>query len=417
MAHESLNPFEIAQRQFDLAADKMGLADGLREVLRTPKRQVVVSVPIVMDNGAVRAFTGYRVQHNTARGPAMGGLRYQPSVSLEEMKALACLMTWKCAVVDLPFGGSQGGVACDPKRLSRGERERLTRRYAYELSGVIGPDRDIPAPDLATDGQTMAWIMDTWAMATGQAGRGVVTGKPVALGGTAPRGEAAARGALLCIREACASIRKPLRGATVAVQGFGACGSGIARLMALEGARVIAVSDSRGGAHSAKGLDLSLLREHKRQAGSVAGFKGAERITNEELLELKCDVLVPAAVQGQLTVRNASSVRARIVAEAANGPTLPAADRILREHNVCVVPDLLCNAGGVTASYFEWAQNTQGRAWDEADVARELERTMKRAFTEVHQLGQRHKTDLRTAATMLAAGRVAEAVRLRGLFP
>ena len=289
--------------------------------------------------------------------------------------------------------------------------------YPSLLSFVAATLAYVSAPDLATDGQAMAWIMDTWAMTTGISAPGVVTGKPVALGGTPLRGEATARGALLCIREACASIKKPLKGATVVVQGFGSAGSGIARLMAQEGARVVAVSDSRGGAHSAKGLDLAQLQDHKRQAGSVAGFKGAERITNEELLELKCDVLVPAAVQGQLTVRNASSVRARIVAEAANGPTLPAADRILREHGVVVVPDILCGAGGAAVSYLEWAQNAQGRSWEEGDVARELDKAMKRAFSEVHQLGQRAKVDLRTAATMLAVGRVAEAVRLRGLFP
>lgn len=417
MAQESLNPFEIAQRQFDLAADRLGLADGLREVLRAPKRQLAVSVPMVMDSGSLRVFTGYRVQHNTARGPALGGVRFHPAASLDEMKALAALMTWKCAAVDAPFGGSTGGVACDPRRLSRGEKERLTRRYAYEIAGALGPERDVAAPDLGSDGQSMAWIMDTWAMTTGRAQPGVVTGKPVALGGTALRGEAAARGALLCIREACASMKKPLRGASVAVQGYGCAGGGIARLMAQEGARVIAVSDSRGGAHSAKGLDLAQLRDHRQQAGSVAGFKGAERITNEELLELKCDVLVPAALPAQITARNASSVRARVVAEAAHGPTTPAADRILRDHGVVVVPDILCGAGAVTVSAMEWAQNAQGRAFDDADVARELEKAARRAFSDVSLLGQRHKTDLRTAATMLAVGRVAEAVRLRGLFP
>jgi glutamate dehydrogenase (NAD(P)+) len=417
MAQESLNPFEIAQRQFDLAAEKLGLDEGLREVLRAPQKQLIVSVPTLMDDGSVRVFTGYRVQHNTARGPAKGGLRYHPTLGLDEVKALASLMTWKCATVNLPFGGAKGGVACDVKRLSRGERERLTRRFAYEIAGVIGPQRDIPGSDLATDGQTMAWIMDTYSMVTGGPAPGVVTGKPLALGGTAGAADATARGALLCIREACAAIKKPLKGATVAVQGFGHAGAAAARLLQQEGARVVAVSDSRGGAHSGKGLDLAVVAEHKQQSGSVAGVKGAERITNEELLELKCDVLVPAAVHNQITAKNASGVRARVVAEAANLPTTPAADRILREHGVFVVPDLLCSAGGVTVAYFEWTQNVQGRAWDEADVARELEKVMRRAFAEVHQQGLRAKTDLRTAAYMLAVGRVAEAVRLRGLFP
>lgn len=417
MAQESLNPFDIAQRHFDLAAEKLGLDDGLREVLRTPQRQLIASVPTLMDDGSVRVFTGYRVQHNVARGPGKGGVRYHPGVSLDEMKGLAALMTWKCAAVNIPYGGSMGGVACDPKRLSRGELERLTRRYTSEIAGIIGPDHDIPGPDLAADAQTMAWIMDTYSMIKGQAVPGVVTGKPVALGGTPARAEATARGALLCIREACAAIKKPLKGATVAIQGFGHAGSVASRLLHQEGARVVAVSDSRGGAHSGKGLDLSQLQEHKHQSGSVAGFKGAERITNEELLELKCDVLVPAAVQNQITARNASSVRARIVAEAANAPTTPAADRILRDHGVFLVPDVLCNAGGVTVSYFEWAQNVQGRSWDEQDVGRELEKVMRRSFSEVHQASQRAKSDMRSAAYVLAVGRVAEAVRLRGLFP
>jgi glutamate dehydrogenase (NAD(P)+) len=417
MAQESLNPFEIAQRQFDLAAEKLGLDEGLREVLRAPQKQLIVSVPTLMDDGSVRVFTGYRVQHNTARGPAKGGLRYHPTLGLDEVKALASLMTWKCATVNLPFGGAKGGVACDVKRLSRGERERLTRRFAYEIAGVIGPQRDIPGSDLATDGQTMAWIMDTYSMVTGGPAPGVVTGKPLALGGTAGAADATARGALLCIREACAAIKKPLKGATVAVQGFGHAGAAAARLLQQEGARVVAVSDSRGGAYNNRGLDLAAVDEHKARTGSLTGLKGAERITNDELLEVKCDILVPAALENQITLKNANRIRARIVGEAANGPTTPGADRVLKDHGVFVIPDILCNAGGVTVSYFEWAQNLQGFFWDEAQVNKELERFMKRAFHEVHQVSRMHKTDMRTAAYMLAVGRVAEATRVRGLFP
>jgi glutamate dehydrogenase/leucine dehydrogenase len=417
MPQESLNPFEIAQRQFDTAADKMGLEDAMREVLRNPKRQLLVSVPTLMDDGTVRVFSGYRVQHNIARGPAKGGIRYHPGVTLDEVKALASWMTWKCATVNVPYGGGKGGVACDVKRMSRGELERMTRRYASEISIIIGPDRDIPAPDMYTDAQTMAWIMDTYSMTQGHSSLGVVTGKPLTLGGSAGRNEATARGALFCIREACVAIKKPLRGATVAIQGYGNAGAIAAQLLQADGARVVAVSDSKGGAYSSKGLDPAQVTDHKEKSGSVAGFKGAERITNEELLEVKCDVLLPAALENQITQKNASRVRARIVAEAANGPTTPAADRVLKEHGVFVIPDILCNAGGVTVSYFEWAQNMQGYFWDETMVNRELERFMKRAFHEVHQTAARYKSDMRTAAYILAVGRVAEATRVRGLFP
>jgi glutamate dehydrogenase (NAD(P)+) len=417
MAQENLNPFEIAQRQFDTAAERIGLDEGMREILRTPRRQLTVSVPTLMDNGTVKVFTGYRVQHNVARGPAKGGVRYHPKVSLDEVKALASWMTWKCATVNVPYGGAKGGVACDPKKMSRGELERMTRRYAAEIAIVIGPDRDIPAPDLYTDAQTMAWIMDTYAATTGQASPGVVTGKPLSLGGSPGRSEATARGALICIREACATLKKPVKGATVAVQGFGNAGGTAARLLHADGARLVALSDSKGGIYSSRGFDPAQVAEHKDRTGSVVGFKGAERITNEELVEAKCDVLVPAAMENQITLRNASRVRARVVAEAANGPTTPGADRVLREHGVCVVPDVLCNAGGVTVSYFEWAQNMQGFSWEDATVARELEKLMKRAFQEVYETSRRHKVDLRTAAYMLAVGRVAEATRVRGLFP
>jgi glutamate dehydrogenase (NAD(P)+) len=417
MVQENLNPFENAQRLFDLAADRMGLPDALRDVLRQPRRQLVVSVPTLMDDGSVKVHTGFRVQHNTARGPAKGGVRYHAKLSLDDVKALAMAMTWKCAVANVPFGGAKGGVACDPKKMSRGERERLTRRYASEIAPLLGPDRDVPGPDVATDSQTMAWIMDTYAAGRGGAVPAVVTGKPLALGGSALRQDATARGVLSCVRDACATLKKPLRGATVAVQGFGNAGAHVARLLHDDGARIVALSDSKGGVYATRGLDPRQVAEHKQRTGSVVGWKGAERITNDELIEVKCDVLVPAALEHQITLRNASRVRARVLAEAANGPTTPGADRVLRDHGVLVVPDILCNAGGVTVSYFEWAQNLQAFSWDEAEVARELDKVMKRAFQEVAETGRRHKTDLRTAAYVLAVGRVAEAARLRGLFP
>ncbi len=417
MVQENLNPFDIIQRQLDAAAEKLGLDNGMRQVLRTPKRQLTVSVPTLMDDGSVRVFEGYRVHHNVARGPAQGGIRYHPKVTLDEVKALAALMTWKCATVNIPCGGAMGGVLCDTKKMSRSEIERMTRRYASEISLIMGPDRDIPAPDMYTDAQTMSWLMDTYSMTLDRSAPGVVTGKPLELGGSAGRNEAIARGALFCIREACQVVRRPLRGATVAVQGFGNAGGGAARLLHQDGARIVAVSDSRGGIYASRGLDLARVVEHKEQTGSVVGFKGAERITNEELLEAKCDVLVPAALESQITLKNASRVRARIVAEAANGPTTPGADRLLADKGVFVIPDILCNAGGVTVSYFEWTQNLQGFLWDEAEVNQRLERFMKRAFQAVHEAAKRQRGDLRAGAYVLAVARVAQAIRMRGLFP
>ncbi len=417
MAQETLNPFEIAQRQFDVAAERIGLDDGMRQVLRNPKRQLIVSVPTLMDDGSVRVFEGYRVQHNIARGPATGGIRYHPKVSLDEVKALAAWMTWKCATVNIPQGGAQGGVTCEPKKLSRAELERMTRRYASEISILIGPDRDIPAPDVNTNAQTMSWIMDTYSMLQGHAAPGVVTGKPMELGGAVGRNEATARGALFCIREACQVLRKPVRGATAVVQGFGNAGANLARLLHDDGAKVVAVSDSKGGVYSSRGLVPQQVLDHKAETGSVVGLKGAERITNEELLETKCDILAPAALQSQITLRNASRIRARVLAEVANGPTTPGAARVLQDHGVCVIPDILCGAGGVTASYFEWAQDLQGFFWEELEATKQLEKFMKRAFHEVQDNAKRDRIDLRTAAYMLAVGRVASATRARGLFP
>ncbi len=416
MPQESLNPFDVALRQFDAAAELLGLADGLRGVLRSPKRQLLVSVPTLMDDGSVHVFDGYRVQHNVARGPSLGGTRYHPRLSLDEVKALAAWSTWTAATVNIPFGGAAGGVACDARKLSRGERERMTRRFAAELSILLGPDRDIPAPDLYTDSQTMAWIADTYSLGRGHSALGAVAGKPAELWGGSRR-EAVARGALFCIHEACSLLRKPVRGATVVVQGCGSVGTGVARLLHQDGAKVVAVSDSRGGVYAGRGLDLGPLLEHKERTGSVVGFKGAERVTGEELIQVKCDVLVPAALESQITQRNASRVRARILAEVASGPTTPGADRILRDRGVFLIPDILCSAGGVIASYLERARDLQGFCGEEAEGARHLERVMRRAFHEVGETAKRHKTDMRTAAHALAVGRVAETTRTRGLFP
>src|SRR5438876_4378922 len=331
---EELNPFEIAKQQFDRAADYLELEQSLRNVLRSAKRQLIVSIPVRMDGGETKVFEGFRVQHNIARGPAKGGIRYHPKVTLDEVKALASWMTWKCATVNIPYGGGKGGVTCDPKRMSRGELERMTRRYASEISIIIGPDRDMPAPDVYTDAQTMAWIMDTYSMTMGYSSLGVVTGKPMSMGGSAGRNEATARGTLFCIREAAQVIRRPVRGATVAVQGYGNAGAIAARLLRDDGAKVVAVSDSRGGTYSSRGLDLAAVNDHKAKTGSLVGLKGAERITNDELLEVKCDILVPAALENQITLKNATRIRARIVAEAANGPTTPGADRVLKDHGI-----------------------------------------------------------------------------------
>ncbi|GBC76962.1 Glutamate dehydrogenase [bacterium HR08] len=414
---ENLNPFAVAMAQFDRAACYLDLDDGLRELLKTPKRQLIVSIPVKMDDGGLRVFEGYRVQHNVARGPGKGGIRYHPDVTLDEVKALAMWMTWKCATVNLPYGGAKGGVRVNPKELSRGELERLTRRYATEIAPLIGPDRDIPAPDVYTDAQTMAWIMDTISMFKGHTELGVVTGKPVELGGSHGRQEATARGCQFVIREACRMLGLPLTGATVAVQGFGNAGSNVARFLHEDGARIIALSDSKGGIYNPHGIDPEAALEHKARTGALHGLPDTEAITNEELLELPCDILVPAALENQITRRNADRVRARLIAEAANGPTTPAADDILFERGITVIPDILANAGGVSVSYFEWVQDQYGFFWSEAEVRHHLERIMTRAFHEVRATAERHRVDLRRGAYILAIGRVAEATRVRGIFP
>ena len=414
---EELNPFQIAMHQFDRAAELMKLDPGLREVLRRPRRALTLSLPVKMDDGSVKVFEGYRVQHNSSRGPCKGGIRYHPGVTFDEVKALASWMTWKCATVNIPFGGAKGGIVCDPKHLSKNELERLTRRYAYEISPLIGPDTDIPAPDVYTDSQVMAWIMDTYSMTRGHITPGVVTGKPLFLGGSLGRNEATARGCMFVIQAACKVKGIYLKGATVAIQGFGNAGSIAAELLDGRGAKIIAVSDSRGGILNRKGLDIEALLQHKETTESVIGFKGSEAIGNEALLQLDCDILVPAALENQITVANADRIQAGIIAEAANGPTTPGADAVLHKKGVMVLPDILANAGGVTVSYFEWVQDLQELFWDESDVNRRLEKIMVKAFDDVFKTAQKYKADMRTGAYILAIDRVATATQWRGIWP
>ena len=414
---EDLNPFRIAMRQFDTAAEKLELSEGLREVLRRPRRALSLSLPIKMDDGSLRVFQGYRVQHNSSRGPCKGGIRYHPNVTFDEVQALASWMTWKCATVNIPFGGAKGGIVCDPKELSKDELERLTRRYAFEISPFIGPASDIPAPDVYTDSQVMAWIMDTYSMIHGHSAPGVVTGKPTFLGGSQGRREATARGCVFAIRAACKVRGIDFSRATVAIQGFGNAGSIAANLLAAQGATVIAVSDSHQGLLDRKGLDVAAVEAHKLENGTLEGYTGAETIASDAVLELECDILVPAALENQITLENAARVRARIVAEAANGPTTPGADAILYENDVLVLPDILANAGGVTVSYFEWVQDLAELFWDEDEVNRKLERIMVQAFEAVHGIAQKYKVDMRTAAYMLAVDRVAKATQSRGIWP
>jgi glutamate dehydrogenase (NAD(P)+) len=417
MASESLNAFEIAQKQFDTAADHLKLDAGLRMVLKTPKRQLTVAVPTKMDDGTLRVFEGHRVQHNIARGPAKGGIRYHPDVSLDEVKALASWMTWKCATVNIPFGGGKGGVVCNPKEMSVGELERMTRRFTYEISVVIGPEQDIPAPDVYTTPQTMAWIMDTYSMTKGYSCLGVVTGKPLSVGGSEGRNEATARGCQFTIREACKILKLNLKGSRVAVQGAGNAGSIVARLLHEDGAKIVAMSDSRGGIRNPSGIDPTKVLAHKEKTGSVTSYPEADNITNAQVLETECEVLVPAALENQITLQNASKIKTKILAEAANGPTTPGADEILHQNGVFLIPDILANAGGVTVSYFEWVQGLYSFFWDENEVNRHLERKMTQAFKEVHSVAERYKVHMRTAAYILAVGRVAEATRVRGIYP
>ena len=417
MARENLNPFKIAQAQFEAAAERIQLDPGVREILSTPKRALTVSIPVRMDDGSYRVFTGHRVVHNMARGPAKGGIRFHPDVTLDEVKALASWMTWKCACLDLPFGGGKGGVVVDPRKLSEGELERLTRRYTSEILPLIGPDKDIPAPDVYTDSQTMAWIMDTYSMTKGSTTLGVVTGKPLSLGGSRGRDRATARGVQFVLREACKARKMKLDGAKVAIQGYGNAGGHLATLLRDDGAKIVAATDSKGGVHNPKGLDPVALKMHKDRGESLATFKGGKPITNKQILELAVDILAPSALENVITSNNAARVQAKIVAEAANGPTTPLADEILFRRGRTVIPDILANAGGVTVSYFEWVQDFNTFFWEDEEVDRRLEKYMQRAYAAVAEAAAVYKTSLRGGAYVVAVGRVAEASRVRGLFP
>ena len=415
---ETMNPFENAKKQIDRVGKRLGLAADLLEVLKAPNRELTVNFPVKMDDGSLRVFTGYRVQYDDALGPYKGGIRYHPQVSIDEVRALACWMTWKCSVMGLPYGGAKGGVIVDPKKLSKGELERLTRRYASSISMIIGPEKDIPAPDVYTDGQTMAWIMDTISMNTGFSVPGVVTGKPLVIGGSKGRDEATARGLMYATRECARRLKLNLKGATVAVQGYGNAGYHSARLLAGEqGTKVVAASDSSGGVYNASGLDPVALNAHKAKKGTVVGFPGSKGISNEELLELDVDVLVPAALENQITTKNAKNVKAKIVAEGANGPTTPEADDVLFKKGIYVIPDILANGGGVTVSYFEWVQNLAQYSWSAEEVTQRLERNMVQSFATVWDMAQKEKVDLRMGAYMVAIQRVAEAYRVRGIYP
>jgi len=415
--YDETKPLQVALLQLEIAADKLGLDEGLKLKLQNPKRILIVTFPVKMDNEALKVFTGYRIQHSLTRGPGKGGIRYHPSVDLDEVKALAAWMTWKAAVVNIPYGGAKGGVQCNPKEMSKGELERLTRRYTWEIAPLIGPEKDIPAPDVYTNAETMAWIMDTYSSLQGYSVPGVVTGKPVAVGGSLGRNEATAQGCVYTIQEAMKHLGMDLEKATVAIQGYGNAGFNAAQIIHNLSAKIIAVSDSKGGIYNADGLDPARVQKYKDETGSVFDYGEADNITNEELLALDCDILIPAAMENQITVENAHKVRAKVIAEAANGPTTPSADDILFDKGIFVIPDILCNAGGVTVSYFEWVQNIQSLFWTLEEVNNQLARIMRRSFWDVAAITKKEKVHMRTAAWMLGVGRVAEATRLLGIYP
>jgi glutamate dehydrogenase (NAD(P)+) len=410
------NPFEEMMSRFDFAAKQLDLEPGLYKILRHPEKQIIVSVPVLRDNGEVDVYTGYRVLYNTSRGPAKGGIRFDLQVTLDEVKALAAWMTWKCAVVNIPFGGSKGGVICDPSTMSNAELEKLTRRYTSAIIETLGPDSDVPAPDVNTNERVMAWVMDTYSMHKRHTVTAVVTGKPIEMGGSLGRREATGRGCTVVTKEALKQLKMPIKGTRVAVQGFGNVGSIAAQLMAQEGMTIVAVSDKSGGSYNPKGLDLQDVLKHVQGKKLLHDYKNAENITNDQLLTLDCDVLVPAALENVIDHENASQIKARVICEGANGPTTAAADKILNEKGIFVIPDILANAGGVTVSYFEWVQDRGGYFWDEDTVNQRLERIMVRSFDEVTGMAQRHKLDNRIGAYMLAIDRVAAVHRLRGMY-
>ena len=417
VSHLRENPYELAKAQLSKVAQAFAIEPNLVNVLQECKKAVVVSVPVAMDDGTTQVFEGYRVTHNIARGPSKGGIRYHPDVTLDEVKSLAMWMTWKCALSGIPFGGAKGGIVCNPKRMSENELQRMTRRFTSEIINEIGPERDIPAPDVGTDGRVMAWIFDTFSMNKGHSVLGVVTGKPLTIGGSLGRLEATARGALYCVREAVRKKQLSLRGIRVAVQGFGNVGSYLARFLTEDGAIVIAVSDSTSGLHNPNGIDVPAAIAHKRETGTLAGFRGAEAITNDELLLLECDVLAPCALEQVITEENAAQVKAGIIVEGANGPVTPAGDEILEDKGVLVLPDILANAGGVIVSYFEWVQGLQEYFWKEPEVNAKLNDIVTRAFNETWATMDSRGVSMRLAAYGLAVQRVAEATVTRGIYP
>ncbi len=410
------NPFEAMSERFDRAAQLLDLEPDLYNVLRVPSREIKVYIPVKMDSGRIEVFEGYRVQHNLARGPAKGGIRYAPDVSLDEVKALAAWMTWKCAVVNVPFGGGKGGIICNPWQMSEGELERMTRRYTSALLDFIGPDKDVPAPDMNTNEQTMAWIMDTYSMHARHTDNSVVTGKPVDLGGSLGRREATGRGVLFTVNEAIKRFGLKARDTSVVVQGAGNVGGIGASLMFEQGYKIVAISDMYGGIHDSAGLNIPKVLMHQKQTKSLEGFDGADYISNEELLELECDVLAPCATENQITFENAHKIKCKILAEGANGPTTPRADKVLYENGVFVIPDILANAGGVTVSYFEWVQDRMGYFWREDEVNQRLEEKMVASFNELTEFSVLHGVDTRTAAYMLAIDRVAYHTKMRGIY-
>ncbi len=413
--HE-INPWESMAARFDVAAKKLNLDEGLWKIMRYPNREVIVHIPVGMDNGQIEVFTGFRVQHSIARGPGKGGVRYGPDVTLDEVRALASWMTWKCAVVNIPFGGAKGGIICDPKKMSLGEIERMTRRYTAEIIEFIGPEKDVPAPDMNTNEQVMAWMMDTYSMHMRQTVTAVVTGKPVNIGGSRGRREATGRGVMVMCDEALKKLNRQRETTRVIIQGFGNVGSNAAKLMNDAGYKIIGIAEWDGGLYNAKGLDINALIEHRDRNRSVKGFAGAEAANSSELLVTDCDILIPAATENVITTKNADKIKAPILVEGANGPTTAAADEILSDKKVFVVPDILANAGGVTASYFEWVQDRQGYFWKEAVVNEQLEHIMVSAFDDVVNMAEQHKVSNRIGAYMLAIDRVAYTIRQRGIY-
>jgi len=410
-------PLHMHNLQFDIAAERLALEPWIIEKIKYPRREFCVRFPLRFDDDHTELLSGYRVQHNTLRGPAKGGIRYHPNVDLDEVRALAGWMTWKCAVVNIPYGGAKGGVTCDPSKMSQREIERMTRRYIWEISPIIGPDSDIPAPDVNTNPQVMAWIVDTYSVFKGYTCPSVVTGKPIEIGGSLGRLEATSRGCVYTLREAAKLLNIDLSRSTAVIQGYGNVGYHAAKLLEELGVKILAVSSSKGGIYNKKGLDSAKVYEHRKKTGAVSDYPGADNITNAELLELPCDVLVPSALEGQITRKNADKIKTRVIVEGANGPTSPFADDILYDKGIFVIPDILANAGGVTVSYFEWVQNVQKLFWKEDDVNKNLDEIMTRAFHEVYEIYKKEKVNMRTAAYMLAISRVAAAKRLRGIFP